>query len=210
MARSRTSVSVSRRVLSTEASCVGPILTKKECVGNANACADFFLLMRYDMTAMETCALCQSISREGHRIIYQDTYVVVMVNLEPIKPGHIMVLPVRHAKHLSDLHPDEALAYLRAIDHCLHALSLFSDEWPVCTVNGWGHRSQAHLHVHVLPSKFDLRGVFVAAEGTPERIKADDATLAKIADTLRPLVAASLANGLQDLTDDRLLSARKK
>lgn len=132
------------------------------------------------------CALCTALANEKDRNIYQDEHVAVILNFEPVKRGHVLILPVRHAENLSDLTPDEASAFLKAIDRCMHAVTKYSDEPPMCMVNGWKHRSQPHLHAHVLPSKHPLRGLYVAAEGTPVRLRLDDQLLKEIADELRP------------------------
>lgn len=55
----------------------------------------------------------------------------------------------------------------------------------MCLVNGRQHRTQLHLHAHVLPSRNGLRGLFSASEGLVERRRADKATLEGMADALR-------------------------
>lgn len=130
------------------------------------------------------CALCLA-KNEGYRLVYQDELTFVVVNIEPLKGGHVMVLPKRHAEQLSDLHDEEARAFLQAIDRCFAALKHFSDEPPLCVVNGWKHRSQPHLHAHILPSKEDTRGLFAAAEGVERRHRRTEEELARMAHSLR-------------------------
>jgi diadenosine tetraphosphate (Ap4A) HIT family hydrolase len=130
------------------------------------------------------CVLCNALT-ESYRIVYKDKRVVVIVNIEPVKNGHLMIMPVRHAEQLGDLQPEEAQAFLRMIDRCMHAVERLSDEPSMCLVNGWKHRTQPHLHAHVLPSKKNLRGLFSASEGLEERKRADAETLALMADELR-------------------------
>jgi histidine triad (HIT) family protein len=131
------------------------------------------------------CALCDSLRNERERILYQDAHVFVMVNIEPIKDGHIMILPVRHAEQLGDLTPEESCAFLKAIDLSLRAVTQAYEETPMCFVNGWKHRSQLHIHAHVLPSKKNLRGLYSAAEGLPERVPADKETIHRIMEKLK-------------------------
>lgn len=131
------------------------------------------------------CVLCDSLEKERGRIVYQDEHVFVLVNIEPIKDGHVMILPVRHAQDLKDLDPNKSAAFLKAIDRCMHAVTeLFSDP-PMCFVNGWSFRTQAHLHAHVLPSKQGLRGLFSSSEGTEKRRRVDDALLEEMATRLK-------------------------
>lgn len=132
------------------------------------------------------CALCTALVEERDRNIYQDEHVAVILNFEPVKHGHVLILPMRHVENLSDLTPDEARAFLSASDRCMRAVTKYSEEAPMYIVNGWNHRSQPHLHAHVLPSKHPLRGLFAAAEGTPTRQRITDDILKEIADQLRP------------------------
>lgn len=131
------------------------------------------------------CVLCSALENEHERVIYRDSHVFVLVNIEPVKDGHIMILPVRHAEDLKHLNQEEAQAFLQAIDRCMSAVTDAYGETPMCLVNGWSHRSQPHLHAHVLPSKNGLRGLFVAAEGLEHRVRADDERLKAMAEKLR-------------------------
>ena len=133
------------------------------------------------------CQLCGLDQTEGFRVVYQNAFALVVVNIEPVKDGHLMVLPVRHTEQLADLNADEAREFLQTIDRCIAALSGKCNETPICFLNSGKHRTQAHLHAHVLPSKGGLRSLFAAAEGTAERRRLDNETLATIAAELRPL-----------------------
>ncbi len=132
-----------------------------------------------------SCVLCDSFANEKERVIFQDQHVFVLVNIEPIKDGHVMILPIRHAEQLRDLTPEESQAFLQAIDRCMLAVTKLYQETPMCLVNGWSYRTQPHLHAHVLPSKKNLRGLYASAEGLEERKRADEATLKQIAERLR-------------------------
>jgi histidine triad (HIT) family protein len=135
---------------------------------------------------MTPCVFCEALTKESHRVIHQDAHVFVLLNIEPVKDGHLMVLPIRHAEELKDLTHEEARAFLQAIDRCMGAVTKTFDDEPMCMVNGWKYRSQPHLHAHVLPSKHSLRGLYVAAEGVAERQRAEDEALKRVAEQLRP------------------------
>ena len=132
------------------------------------------------------CVLCESLEKEPHRVVYRDAFVFVLVNIEPIKDGHVMILPIRHAEQLKDLTPEESSAFLKAIDQCMTAVTESYGETPMCLVNGLKFRTQAHLHAHVIPSKKNLRGLYSAAEGLEERKRADDQTMKNIVEALKP------------------------
>jgi diadenosine tetraphosphate (Ap4A) HIT family hydrolase len=118
-------------------------------------------------------------------MVYQDDLVFVLLNAEPLKEGHLMILPVRHAEDLGDLSPDESQAFLRTIDRCMAVVTKAFDDTPMCLVNGWKFRTQPHLHAHVLPSKTTMRGLYVAAEGVENRKRAEDGALRQTAERLR-------------------------
>ena len=132
-----------------------------------------------------SCVFCEVQHNERHRILYQDEYVFVLLNLEPVKEGHLLILPVRHAQDLKDLTPEEAYAFLQAVDRCMAAVTESFEDAPMCLVNGWKYRTQPHLHAHVLPSKNSLRGLYVASEGVEHRRRADEEELKRVAEKLK-------------------------
>ncbi|MEO5927873.1 MAG: HIT family protein [Patescibacteria group bacterium] len=132
------------------------------------------------------CDLCHAIKNEPSRLIYQDDHVVVVLNFEPIKHGHVLIMPIRHAENLSDLTSAESSAFLKALDRCMKAVTKYSEEPPISLIHGWKHRSQPHLHAHVLPSQHPIRGLFSVAEGTPRRLRLTDEVLKEMADQIRP------------------------
>jgi len=134
------------------------------------------------------CSLCAE-HLSGARTLYQDAHVFVLVNIEPVHPWHVMVLPVRHARELGDLTPDEAQAFLRAADRCIQLFNQKTEDHALCLVNSGKYRSQAHLHAHVLPSSESLRGLFSRALGIPFREQVDDARMQEMVAALRALFA---------------------
>ncbi len=126
---------------------------------------------------METCSLCDSYANEKYRVIYDDGTVFVMMNNQPLKDGHVIILPVRHAENMADLTPAEAGGIFALMERCMRAAEKFGGESSFAAVNSQVHRSQPHFHAHVLPSKVGLRGLLVAAEGVDFRSFADTATL---------------------------------
>ncbi len=130
------------------------------------------------------CVLCSKRDNETE-VLYKDEHVFIALNIEPVKDGHVLILPLRHAENLSDLTPDEARAFLGAIDKCMRMVEKEFGEGPMCFVNGWKFRSQPHLHAHVLPSKGGLRHLYMAAEGTAHRVRKDLAELEPMHKKLR-------------------------
>lgn len=131
------------------------------------------------------CELCNAFENEKSRVIYSDAHVFVVPIIEPIKDGHVMILPIRHAENMKDLSSDEARAFLVAVNLAMDAVKKEYGVTPMFLVNGWEYRSQPHLHAHVLPSKTNLRGLYAASEGIADRVRVDVETLTAMADKLR-------------------------
>lgn len=131
------------------------------------------------------CPLCDALANEQDRIAYQDDLVFVVVNIEPIKYGHVMVLPIRHVASWDALTANESHAIFTTVDLCINALNKITPEPAISLINSGSHSSQEHIHMHVLPSKKPLRGLFAASEGLAERKRADLETLKKIAVELK-------------------------
>ena len=132
-----------------------------------------------------SCELCSAFVNEKNRVIVNDEHVFVVPIIEPIKEGHVMIIPIRHAENLSDLTPDEAKSFLTAINRVMDAVKAAYGETPMLLVNGWEYRSQPHLHAHVLPSKTNLRGLYAASEGIVGRNRASVEELTAMADKIR-------------------------
>lgn len=132
-----------------------------------------------------SCELCNAFVNEKSRVIVSDDHVFVVPIIEPIKEGHVMVMPIRHAENLGDLTADEARAFLAAINRVMDAVKQAYGETPMLLVNGWEYRSQPHLHAHVLPSKTNLRGLYAASEGSVGRNRASIEELTAMADKIR-------------------------
>jgi histidine triad (HIT) family protein len=55
---------------------------------------------------METtsCAFCDIVAgRAPASIVYRDELVCAFMDIRPVNPGHLLVIPVRHAAHLAEL-----------------------------------------------------------------------------------------------------------
>lgn len=132
------------------------------------------------------CELCQVFIDEPERVLYEDEYVFVLINNVGLKPGHIMVLPKRHADDLADLSAEEAKAFVDCVDKAMRVIEANYEDAPISFLNGWKYRTQKHLHMHVLPSKNSLRGLFVKAEGCPERSLISQADQLEMISKLKP------------------------
>lgn len=129
---------------------------------------------------MTACAFCEIVAgRSPAHLVWRDDAVVAFLDVRPVFPGHVLVVPTTHWVTLPDV-PVPALAPLfervqriaAAVPPALDAHGTF------VAMNNVVSQSVAHLHVHVVPRrrKDGLRGFF-----WPRQRYADEAEAAGIA-----------------------------
>lgn len=136
---------------------------------------------------MTPCVFCEIVAgRAAAHEVWRDDVAVAFLDVRPVFPGHVLVVPTTHWVTLPDV-PAATLGPLfervqrvsAALPGALDAHGTF------VAMNNVVSQSVAHLHVHVVPRrrKDGLRGFF-----WPRQRYADDAeaaaTAARIADAL--------------------------
>lgn len=101
------------------------------------------------------CLFCRIIAGEiPGDFVHQDDRAVVIRDLNPQAPTHLLVIPREHLESLDDASQmDEALLghLLRVAARVANAAALAEDGYRVVINNGAGAgQSVFHLHVHVL------------------------------------------------------------
>jgi histidine triad (HIT) family protein len=135
------------------------------------------------------CAFCRVVTGEApaHRVLDDDT-AVAFLDIRPLFPGHVLVVPRRHAETLTDLPEDELGPYFSrvqritaAVQHAMNAGGTF------VAANNRVSQSVPHFHTHVVPRnrKDGLRGFF-----WPRTRYADDAEAGQVAARLRAALRA--------------------
>jgi histidine triad (HIT) family protein len=103
-----------------------------------------------------SCIFCRIAAGESPAsVVYQDAEYMAFMDLYPIRPGHLLVMPRRHAVHLRDLSaPEQArlfavamrvLAALRASGLAPDAANLLVNDGPEAG------QHVPHVHVHLVP-----------------------------------------------------------
>lgn len=135
------------------------------------------------------CALCRVKSSNASQFILEEQGAFAMLSHEPLKDPHVMVLPSRCVSDLGLLKADEAQAWTKLCDRVMRALDEHLDETPMLLVNGYSFRTQPqHLHAHILPSRFPLRGLYEIAENVPGRERKSEDVLAAMAERVRTML----------------------
>ena len=100
---------------------------------------------------------------EAAHIVLADDVVVAFLDRRPVFPGHVLVVPRRHAVTLLDLHVDEIGPYFERVQRVTGAVQeAMAADGSFVAMNNVVSQSVAHLHTHVVPRrrKDGLRGFF--------------------------------------------------
>lgn len=104
---------------------------------------------------METCLFCKIANKEiPSEIIYEDAHATAMLDINPIAPGHTMVLPKKHAETILDLDDAEIEPLFMAVKRVTALLNnaFHPDGFTIGINHGkWAGQAIDHLHVHVIP-----------------------------------------------------------
>jgi histidine triad (HIT) family protein len=108
------------------------------------------------MSQLDECVICKLISGELEvSMVYQDDCCSVFMDIQPINPGHALVVPNRHAGRLVDLDEEEGAQMFRAAQRL--AAALYKSEVRCEGVDFFLADGAAagqevfHVHLHVFP-----------------------------------------------------------
>jgi len=141
---------------------------------------------------MATCTFCRIIAGESPAsFVYEDDLVCAFLDIQPVQPGHLLIVPRKHATSLCQLSTEKGERMMAVAQRFVRVLregaavpcegvNLFLADGNVAG------QEVPHVHLHVIPRTstdgFGLR--FGAAYGTrPDRTELD-----RIADAVRERV----------------------
>jgi histidine triad (HIT) family protein len=136
-----------------------------------------------------SCVFCRIVAGEiPADVVLDDDVTIAFLDLRPLFPGHVLVVPKAHHETLADL-PAEIVGPLYervqriavAVERALSAGGTFVAQ------NNKVSQSVPHVHVHVVPrTKGDgLKGFF-----WPRKTYASDAERAAVREAIRSALAA--------------------
>ena len=105
---------------------------------------------------MPACLFCRIVAGElPGTFVYRDDDCAAFMDIQPVNPGHVLVVPVRHATHLADM-PPESAGRLMAVAHrvaaALRASGLRCDGVNLFLADGEAAMQEVpHVHLHVFP-----------------------------------------------------------
>jgi histidine triad (HIT) family protein len=109
-----------------------------------------------DATVDATCVFCAIVAgRSEASLVYADDTVIAFMDIRPVNPGHVLVIPRDHAPHLADLNEESGSQMWRVAHRIAGALrhsglrvegvNLFLADGAVA------FQEVFHTHLHVLP-----------------------------------------------------------
>lgn len=108
------------------------------------------------------CVFCNILSGAlPASVIYEDASFIVIMDAYPLTPGHVLIIPKAHHKHLKDLAPADQSKLFELGSVIMDALSSagFCDGDSNLLLNDGKQANQTvpHIHLHVIPrSKHDF------------------------------------------------------
>jgi len=130
------------------------------------------------MSETDDCIFCSIVDGEiPSRTVYEDDTVLAFLDVNPLAPGHTLVIPRAHHQRLQDL-PDEDASWLYKVAHKLTGAVEEAVDARATTLavnNGEAAGQEVpHVHCHVVP-RFDGDGggPIHAAFGDPPDLSDD-------------------------------------
>jgi histidine triad (HIT) family protein len=88
-------------------------------------------------------------------IIYQDDVCCAFTDIQPVNPGHVLVIPIRHAEYLADLDEETGMHMFRIaqrIAEAIRASTITCEGVNLFLADGeMAGQEVFHVHLHVIP-----------------------------------------------------------
>ncbi|MSR28625.1 MAG: HIT family protein [Phycisphaerales bacterium] len=94
--------------------------------------------------------------------VYEDSAVVAFLDVTPLSPGHVLVVPVEEKEYLHQLSEESAAALGRALPRVARAVlaATGAAAYNILQNNGaLANQAVMHVHFHIIPKFEDGRGL---------------------------------------------------
>lgn len=108
------------------------------------------------MISMTDCIFCKILAGKiPGTFIYRDAEVAAFMDVQPVNPGHVLVVPVDHAAYLADLNEETAAALMRVgqrVAAALRRTNIKCEGVNLFLADGEAAMQEVfHVHLHVFP-----------------------------------------------------------
>jgi histidine triad (HIT) family protein len=118
---------------------------------------------------MENCLFCKIIAKEiPAQIVFEDESIIAFLDINPVQPGHTLVVPKSHSGGLHDAVAETLDQLIRATQKIAHVVTqaMEAEGFNVELNNGAvAGQLIPHLHFHIIPRR-ENDGC-VGGHGTP-------------------------------------------
>lgn len=102
------------------------------------------------------CVFCQLLAKQIEvSVVHEDELCSAFMDIQPVTPGHLLLVPNRHATYLSDLSEDEGAQMFRVAKRMAAALrksGLKCEGVNFFLADGEAAGQEVfHVHLHVIP-----------------------------------------------------------
>jgi histidine triad (HIT) family protein len=103
----------------------------------------------------DSCIFCAIVAGQSPAtVVYEDEHTLAFMDINPATPGHVLVVPKRHARDIFDVGEGDALHVMRAVVRVAQGVdkALQPDGVNLIQTNRpAAFQSVYHFHVHVIP-----------------------------------------------------------
>lgn len=102
------------------------------------------------------CIFCRIVRREAAAsVVHEDATTLAFLDIRPMNPGHVLVVPKAHAVHLEDLPPGASgpvFEAAREISAALRRSGIHCEAVSLYLADGTEAGQEVpHVHLHVIP-----------------------------------------------------------
>lgn len=112
----------------------------------------------------DICIFCRIAKKEiPSEVLYEDEHSVAFLDIDPLFPGHTLLVPKQHSETLTDLPSVQIAPIFEAAQLLTRAVEAAMDAGgSFLGINNRVSQSVPHLHIHIVPRrrKDGLRGFF--------------------------------------------------
>lgn len=105
---------------------------------------------------MENCIFCQIV--EGKipaSIVYRDNLCVAFMDIKPINPGHVLVIPIKHSTYIEEMDKETGermFTVAKQIAGGLKKTTIKHEGYDLFLANGESAGQEVfHVHLHIIP-----------------------------------------------------------
>ena len=107
------------------------------------------------MTQSTDCLFCSMVSGAiPTQCVYEDADTFAFLDIHPVNPGHLLVIPKEHARDIRDVSDASLAAVMRTVKKMANVLTAALHVEGVNVMQNTGHdagQAVFHLHIHVIP-----------------------------------------------------------